>query len=169
MTAENAALEPIEQGWRELNALIDSLGPSGLMLKGADGWAVKDHLAHIAAWEASLIALLDGADMAKAMGVTNGEGGIDALNDAIWKRNRDRDAEDAVRYFHQTHDALVRKLSTLSDADLQVSYNHYQPRDPRPASDDRPVLEWVAGDTWEHYAEHIAWIGQLVRDRSASR
>ena len=38
-----------------------------------------------------------------------------------------------------------------------------------PRIDDRPAVDWVAGNTWEHYAEHIAWINQLVRDSSASR
>lgn len=169
MTDNNGALAQIDSGWRELNALIESLGPSGLVLTGADGWAVKDHLSHIAAWEASLIALLDGADMAEAMGVTSDEGGLDALNERIWARNRNRTPEQALAYFHSAHGALVRKLSTMSDADLQLTYNHYQAHDPRPASDDRPVIEWVAGDTWDHYAEHIQWIGQLIRDRSASR
>jgi len=167
--ARNAVLEPIDRGWQELNALIDSLGPSGLLLTGADGWAVKDHLSHIAAWEASLLALFDGTDRAAAMGVAETEGGTDALNEQIWNRNRDRTADDALEYFHSTHDALLKRLEAMTDAELQLSYNHYQPNDPRAPADDRPAVEWVAGNTWEHYAEHVAWIGQLVRDRSASR
>lgn len=167
--ARNAVLEPIDRGWQELNALIDSLGPSGLLLTGADGWAVKDHLSHIAAWEASLLALFDGTDRAAAMGVAETEGGTDALNEQIWNRNRDRTADDALEYFHSTHDALLKRLEAMTDAELHLSYNHYQPNDPRAPADDRPAVEWVAGNTWEHYAEHVAWIGQLVRDRSASR
>ena len=169
MSDKNSVMAPVDRGWRELNALIDSLGPSGLLLTGADGWAVKDHLAHIAAWEASLDALFDGSDRAAAMGVAESEGGTDALNDQIWKRNRDRTPDEALAYFRSTHEALVKRLATLSDADLALSYNHYQPNDPRDPADDRPAVEWVAGNTWEHYAEHIQWISQLVKDRSASR
>ena len=169
MTAGNSVLAPIDKGWRELNALVESLGPSGLLLTGADGWSVKDHLAHIAAWEASLLALFDGADMAAAMGVAQPEGGIDALNDEVWKRHRDLRPEQALAYLRSTHDALVARLAAMSDADLGLSYNHYQPNDPRDPADDRPAVEWVAGDTWEHYAEHIPWIQAIVRERSASR
>ena len=38
---------------------------------------------------------------------------------------------------------------------------------PRAASDDRPVLDWVAGNTYEHYAEHISWINQLIESSAA--
>ncbi len=69
MTTPNGVIEPIEAGWQELTALVESLGPAGLTLSGADGWAVKDHLVHIAAWEHSLLALLDGGDRRSAMGV----------------------------------------------------------------------------------------------------
>ena len=58
----NRVVAPIDKGWTELNGLVDSLGPNGLTITGSDGWAVKDHLIHIAAWEHSLLALLDGRD-----------------------------------------------------------------------------------------------------------
>jgi len=60
MTAPNSVLEPIEKSWTGLNHLVESLGPIGLTMIGPDGWAVKDHLVHVAAWEHSLLALLDG-------------------------------------------------------------------------------------------------------------
>jgi len=28
-------------------------------------------------------------------------------------------------------------------------------------------MEWVAGDTYEHYAEHIGWINQLMESSAA--
>jgi hypothetical protein len=56
MSASNGVMEPIEESWNQLNAAIEALGPEALNTTGPDGWAVKDHLAHLAAWEASLIA-----------------------------------------------------------------------------------------------------------------
>ncbi len=169
MTHANSVVEPIERSWTELNALIDSLGPSGLLITGPDGWAVKDHLVHIAAWEHSLIALFEGADRASAMGITRGVSDTDAINAMVWAMHRDKTPEEALTYFHQTHELLMKQLKTMSDDDLQLSYNHYQPNDPRDPKDDRPALDWVAGNTFEHYAEHISWIGQLVSDSSAAR
>jgi len=169
MSVANHVIAPIERGWDELNAMIDSLGPHGLTVTGTDGWAVKDHLVHIAAWELSLLGLLQGAERRSAMGVPGADEATDAINAAVWALHGGKTPEQALAFFRETHAALMLKLATLSDADLERPYNHYQPNDPRDASDNRPVVDWVAGNTWEHYAEHIGWINQLVKDSSASR
>ncbi len=169
MIEPNSVIQPIERSWHELNTLVESLGPTGLSIVGADGWAVKDHLIHIAAWEHSLIALLEGADRHSAMGVAPDVNETDAVNAAVWSMHRSKTPEQAVDYFRQTHALLVKRLSTLSDADLQLPYNHFQPQEPRDTDDNRPALDWVAGNTYDHYAEHIDWINQLVKDSSAAR
>ena len=169
MTEPNSVIAPIEKSWMELNSLVDSLGPSGLSMSGADGWAVKDHLIHIAAWEHSLIALLEGADRHRAMGVGPEVDETDAINAAVWGMHRNKTPEEALEYFRQTHALLLKLLRNISDDDLRLPYNHYQPHEPREAGDNRPALDWVAGNTYDHYAEHIDWINQLVKDSSAAR
>jgi Protein of unknown function (DUF1706) len=168
MSATNSVIDRVDRGWRELDALVDSLGPAGLSITGADGWAVKDHLIHIGAWEHSLIALLDGADIAKAMGAP-GQEETDVINAAVWALHRDKTPEQALAYFHDTHAQLMARLRRLTEDDLKLAYDHYQPNDPKgPPDGDRPVIEWVAGDTYDHYAEHIDWINQLI-DASTAR
>jgi hypothetical protein len=169
MTAANAEIEPIERGWQDLARLVDSLGPDDLELKGDGRWTVKDHLAHIAAWELSLLGLIEGEDMRTAMGVPGASHDLDALNEAIWLAHRHDSADDVLAFSRRSHEALMRRLGAMSDADLRRSYNHYQPNDPRDPGDDRPVVEWVAGDTYEHYAEHIRYIDQVLKESSASR
>jgi hypothetical protein len=165
----NRVVARIDKGWTDLNELVDSLGPSGLTITGSDGWAVKDHLIHIAAWEHSLLALLDGRDRLTAMGVPDAGEETDAINSAVWALHSKKTPEQALAYSRDTHALLMALLSGLSDADLQLPYNHYQPNDPRDPDDNRPVVNWVAGDTYEHYAEHIGWINQLVSDSKAAR
>lgn len=169
MTGSNSELPRIEASWDELVSLVDNLGPDGLVLTGQDGWAVKDHLAHIAAWEHSLRALVEKRDLAKAMGLREPTGDIDAINHALWELHSKLTPAESLVYFRDAHAQLMRALSELTDADLQLTYNHYQPDDPRDAADDRPVIEWVAGDTYEHYAEHAAWLNQLIKESSAAR
>jgi hypothetical protein len=169
VTQPNSVVEPIERSWTELNLLVDSLGPTGLTMSGADGWEVKDHLIHIAAWEHSLLALLEGADRHQAMGVGRDVDETDAINAAVWAMHRNKTPEQALDYFHQTHALLLKLLRTMSDDDLRLPYNHYQPNEPRDPGDNRPALDWVAGNTYEHYAEHIDWIHQLVKDSSTER
>jgi uncharacterized protein DUF1706 len=169
MSGPNAEIEPIESGWRELTALVDGIGQSGLEWKGTGQWAVKDHLVHIAAWELSLLGLLDGEDRRTAMGVPGAAEDTDSLNEAIWLAHREETADEALAFSRESHVKLMRRLGAMTDSDLRRSYNHYQPNDPRDPGDDRPVVEWVAGNTYEHYTEHIGYIDQIVRDSSATR
>jgi hypothetical protein len=169
LTQPNSVVEPIERSWKELNSLVDSLGPDALTLTGPDGWAVKDHLIHIAAWEQSLLALLEGGDRHQAMGVGRDVDETDAINAAVWAMHRNKTPQQALDYFHKTHALLLYQLHTMSDDDLRLPYNHYQPNEPRDANDNRPALDWVAGNTYDHYAEHIDWINQLVKNSSVAR
>jgi hypothetical protein len=169
MSYPNQEIEPIEKGWAELTALVGSLGSGELELKGGGQWAIKDHLAHIAAWEQSLLALLDGHDRKTAMGVPDAPDETDAVNEAVWLLHRHETPDEVVAFSQETHATLMRRLRSMSDADLRRSYNHYQPNDPRDPGDDRPVLEWVAGNTYDHYAEHIDWINQVLKASSAAR
>lgn len=166
----NGVVEPIEKSRRELDELVESLGSDGLTLTGGDGWAVKDHLVHIAAWEQSVIALFEGADRLTAMGVPEQHfGQTDAINAAVWSLHRDEPAQESLRYLRDTHAHLMALLNRLTDADLQLPYRHYQPRGESFEGDDRPAVDWVAGNTYEHYAEHVDWINQLVKDSRAAR
>ncbi|HET9780203.1 MAG TPA: ClbS/DfsB family four-helix bundle protein [Candidatus Dormibacteraeota bacterium] len=166
----NNVIDPIEKSWRQLDGLVESLGPNGLTLTGSDGWAVKDHLVHVAAWEQSVIALFESRDRLTAMGVPEQRfGETDAINAAVWSRHRHEPVQESLRYFHDTHEHLMTILNGLTDADLQRPYRHYQPQGESFEGDNRPALDWVAGNTYEHYAEHIDWINQLVRDSSAAR
>ena len=163
----NAEMSRIEAGWKQLGELVKQVADAAdLNRAGADGWTVKDHLAHIAAWEHSLLALIQGRDRESAMGLTEVPEGIDNVNEAIRKLHETDTTREALAYFRDTHAHLIGALGELSDADLQRPYSHYQSNDP---DEMRPVVGWVAGNTYEHYAEHTAWINQLIRESSAAR
>lgn len=163
----NAEVRRIEIGWSELAEVVNQVQDAGGLTKvGADGWTVKDHLAHVGAWERSLLALLEGEDRAAAMGVFETPEGTDAINEKIRKLHLMDSPEEALAYFRDSHTQMVAALGKLSDLDLQKPYSHFQPSDP---DEKRPVAAWVAGNTYEHYAEHVAWINQLIIESSASR
>ena len=163
----NAEVEPIETSWAELADLVDQISAaSGLSTVGPDGWTVKDHVAHVGAWERSLLALIEGENRAAAMGVSETVEGTDAINEEIRKLHAKDTPEEALAYFRDSHAQMVAALEKLSDADLQKPYSAFQPSDP---DEKRPAIGWVAGNTYEHYAEHITWINQLIRESSASR
>jgi hypothetical protein len=169
VSGSNSEAARVEESWNQLASLVDTLGPAGLTLTGADGWAVKDHLAHIAAWEQSLLALVEKRDRAEAMGLREPTGDTDAINRSLWELHRAMTPEEALAYFRETHARLMAALERMTDADLMLPYNDYQPDAPRDTADNRPVGEWIAGNTYEHYDEHVAWMNQLIRESSAAR
>ena len=98
--AKEELLEHYRKMRAEMDDALEGLSDEDLSDPSLDGWAVKDHLAHIAAWEASLIGLLEGADRATAMGLAaNGDEETDELNDEIWHLHRDKSPQEALAYF----------------------------------------------------------------------
>src|SRR3712207_1268531 len=96
ITVDNLLAE-IDAAWAEIADLVDGTTPEALSHPGADGRAAKDILIHLAAWEGSLLALLDGASRAWAIGIDPASyAGMseDDVNAVIFERNRDRPAAD---------------------------------------------------------------------------
>ena len=167
MTAGAALIVRIDAVWAELAQLVDNLGPGGLTVTGPDDWAVKDHLSHVAAWEKWLIALLERRDRKVAMGLPAGfKGTVDEINAEVWARQKGRTGGQALAEFRDTHAQLMSVLGRMSDAELQLSYRHYEPDAPEDPETAQPVTVWVAGNTYEHYAEHAGWIRSLTAEGS---
>jgi hypothetical protein len=167
MTGGAALIARIDVSWAELAELVDSLGPGGLTVTGPDGWAVKDHLSHVAAWEKWLIALLERSDRKVAMGLPSGfKGTVDEINAEVFAHCKGANGTQALDDFGETHAQLMAVLGRLSDAELELPYRHYESgaaEDPETA---QPVTVWVAGNTYEHYAEHVGWIKSLTAEGS---
>lgn len=132
----------------------------------ASGWSVKDYLAHLATWERGMVALLKKKDRFQAMGIDQTKIDIsdhDAVNDFLYGLNKERPLSNILTSFRQTHQDLLTILTPLTDADLQKSYRHYQPH----AEEDyfnKPVMGWLAGNTYHHYVEHLGEIGRLLKE-----
>ncbi|MGH7903684.1 MAG: DinB family protein [Candidatus Dormibacteraceae bacterium] len=164
--------ERIERGWAELDRMLDGLSDEQLAAPGRDGWAIKDHVAHLAAWERSTVALLEGRDRQAAMGLAGGrehergseiEHEVEELNERLFALHRDLGPAGARALLSATHDELRAALAQLDDADLQAPYARFQPGD---ADEVRPVVGWIAGNTYEHVEEHQPWITEIMGRRS---
>jgi hypothetical protein len=166
MTEKDKLTERIESSYNELMSLAKSLGDEGLGVTGSDGWAVKDHLIHLGSWERSLLGLLEGLDRVAAMGVPGVEHETEAINRAVWVLHRNKSPQEAIAFFAGTHAQLMSALEKFSYDDLQLPYSHYQSETKGVEGVDRPVIAWVAGNTYEHYEEHIPWITSLTAERS---
>lgn len=132
-----------------------------------DDWSIKDHLAHLAAWRRSLIALLEGGDRDAAIGLDQRAAGetvntsdIDDLNAFLYRRNHNRALAEVLADFRQAQERVLAILGQMSDADLEKPYSRYQPQ--AAASNDQPVVGWIIGNTYGHDEEHLATIQTLA-------
>lgn len=160
-------LERIGRAWAGLEQTIGEADQAHLTALGPPaGWSIKDHLAHLATWELSLIALLRGDSRAVAMGLDEAfhrSADLDTLNATIYERNKDRPLPDVLATLRQSHERLLAVLRGLDDDDLFKPYSHYQPHDPPYNAE--PVIRWVVGNTYEHYRLHHARIRALLDRR----
>jgi len=158
-------LERIQRARAALEQAVSRFSDAQLVAPGpSEGWSVKDHLAHLSAWEQGLAALLQGRPRYAAMHLDEGtylSSDADGLNAIICRLNRDRTLAEVLAAFRQAHQDVLAALTRLTDDDLFKTYSHYQPDEPGEDSGE-PILRWIAGNTYEHYAEHQAWIQELV-------
>jgi len=154
-----------------LEQTVSRVDEKGLTSPGPDGWSVKDHLAHVAVWEESLLALLEGRDRVVAVGLVSATTesdtrDVDAENADLQRLHRDRPLADVLATFRETHARVLTALERLNDADLYRPYSHYQPKSL--PYNPRPVLGWIVGNTWDHYDEHATGIEKLVGPKGSS-
>lgn len=159
-------LARIESSWAALESVIGGADPVKLTeSRDAEGWSVTDHLSHIAAWERSMLYLLQGRPRHEGLGVDKQlylDGGFDEINAAIHDQTKDRSLDDALADLRWTHEQLLSQLDRLSDADLRQTYSHFLPDEPGQETGE-PILLRLAGNTYEHYDEHRGWIEALVQ------
>ena len=154
------AVERTRAARAELEAIISSLPEEQLTKPGPEGWSIKDHLAHLETWSRSLHDLLDGKPRFPRFGLSSPEemhtAGFDTINDGLFQKNKDRSLDDVLAGFRESHQGTIDRLLAMSDADLSRPYTSYLAED-RPDGNEA-IVNWIAGDAWEHDAEHRGWI-----------
>ena len=156
-------MDRMAAGYEALEQTVVALDGLQLEHAGPEGWAVKDHLFHLAAWERGIAWLLSGRPRTEVMEITPEEWynlTMDQVNDLVYQRNRERTAAEALAAFREAHQAMLDALAPLGDADLQRPYADYGEGGGRSA--DQPIIGWIIGDTYDHYEEHLAYIQAVL-------
>lgn len=166
VTTKAELLADIEQAWTALNEALDRLtqveqtGP-----KDAQGWTVKDHLFHLAAWERSVIFMLQGKPRHAGLGVEEDlylSKDYDRINAEIFRQHREEALDETVTLLNGTHQQMLDLLQGLTDEDLHRPYRYYLPDEPG-EGDGPPALNLIYADTTDHFAEHLEWITSIVK------
>ncbi len=161
----------IEAAREDLDAILTEYPEEELVRPGPEGWSAKDHLAHVAAWERGVAALLRGEDRAAAMGVPQDlwdAGDEDAINAVLQRRDAARPLAEVVAAYRAAHQELMAEIGRLSWDDLHRGYATYRAGwNPDSAPGD-PVGYTVAGNTFGHYPDHARWIRELIHANRAT-
>ena len=117
-----------------------------------DAWSLKDIMAHLTRWEAELVKLL----WQVKQGITPttvhfSEESVDDINARWYKESRSRSLEIVLHDFHGVRSQTIRRVEALTEAALT---------DPStfPWLKGEPLWMWIAGDSFEHEAEHLVQI-----------
>lgn len=155
----------LDASWSQLEQRIGEFDERQLTGPAdAADWTAKDHLAHLAAWERSMVYLLQGQPRHEGLGVEEAiylEGDDDAINAVIQSATRDLPLADVLAVLRSTHEQLRSLVAALSDEDLQKPYSHFLPDEPGEDSGD-PILGRVSGNGDRHFAEHLGYIEVIV-------
>jgi hypothetical protein len=128
-------------------ALLAEVGERRMTLPELPGgWSVKDVIAHISWYESEMVELL----RIKALhGSELWDLPTDERNIPIYEMNRTRSLEQVSNESDQVHAQLVALIESLGDMDL-TDASRYADMPP-----DWTPLEVLAGNTYEHYDDHI--------------
>lgn len=160
-------LGKMQEGWDKFQAYLKTLTPEQMTQPtDAVGWTVKDHLAHLAAWEDGIAALLRKQSRRERMGLdeaTWASEGFDEQNAAVREQHKNKSLDEVMRFFAEAHQRLVEAVQSLTDDDLKRSYDYYAQKPAMDESPDRMVIWSIVGNSYGHYEEHQPWIDAIAK------
>ena len=157
-TTKQDLIRRIHSSYAALDAAVGRLSEAQLAQPIDGTWSAKDMLAHLAAWEQILLHFHIGKQpfeqVARLGSITYASLPIDDLNEALYQRDRAVGPAEARAGFRALHQQTLAALERIGEAELLRDYT--PPGRGRDAT--YPLINWVVGDTYEHYDEHRATI-----------
>lgn len=114
----------------------------------ANGWSIRDIIAHIGFWERRMVTLYDILSAGSVPQDSIGEETLDQLNARVYEENQLLPVGIVQMNEAEAYRALLAIAETAPEADLF---------DPQrfPWTEGEPFYHWIAVNTYEHYADHL--------------
>jgi hypothetical protein len=158
-TSKAELRERISRSYAALEHTIEQLSDEQLTAPIDGSWSAKDLLAHIAAWEQVTIHFHVGdrsfEEVTRLTSVPYATTSVDQINEAFYQRDRDLPLAQVLQSFRSSHQELLAMLDRMSESDL------FRPYTPAGRSGGQ-LIEWIIGDSYEHYDEHRATMERLL-------
>jgi uncharacterized protein (TIGR03083 family) len=157
-TNKTELIDRIRAGRARLERLLAPLDDAALEKPAADGWAIKDHLAHLTAWSQRAAAGIEGRPPYEGLGLDKSAEGLseEQLNARLQARSHGRPAAELVSEFRQANDRILKLITDLPESKLFG-----------PQADER-LLGNIIGNTYEHDTEHQGWIEERLRAQATA-
>jgi hypothetical protein len=157
-TDKASILNEMRTNYEALEEILSPLDLTQMTTEGViPGWSIKDMLAHIASWHHRLLTWLDTA-IRNVEPVISGPDSVeemDALNAQFYQENKSRPLDEVLTDFRTTHLQIREIIQTMREEDL-ISPQRF------PWTQGRPLWQLIAGDTYEHYQEHLKQIQEWL-------
>jgi len=153
----------IDAAWQELQAFLAVVTADQAAKRDPAGWSVADHVAHLAVWEDSVTILFQGGRRHEGLGLEEpvyAAGDYDLMNERIRARTEGATLQEAMRSLQGSHARLMAALAGLGEADLEAKVCEFFPQAPR--KDGRSLARIVWDISGGHFADHLAWMRELV-------
>lgn len=157
---QSELLAQIEAEWTALMETVARLNPEQVVTPLEGGWSPKDNLAHLTEWLKALLGYhIEHRSSEEVLGIPQEMAenfDFQRVNTYLAERSRDRSIEDVLGELKTKYAEVLAKLESMPFEKL------LQPRFP----DDPgkvPLLEFVLGNTSEHFAEHRENIEKALR------
>ncbi len=148
-------VERIRQGRQTLEAALAGLTPEQIQAIGPEGWSIKDHLAHIAAWQRFLLGFMQGKLPYETLEMEQDQFsglGLDEINAVLYERGRQKPVEAALADFQATYVEVLQALEELPEEGLQWPYRAVD------VGEQGALIEGIISNTYDHDLEHLGWI-----------
>jgi hypothetical protein len=158
-TTKADLLNRIESAWNELMETLIALDEAAKTRENpASGWAIRDHLLHLAAWERGVAYILTGRPRPEGMGISEAQWvdlTMDQINTVLFEAGRAQSGAEAMANLRMAHDEMLAALAGLSDGDLRRDIAEF---DGSESPTNWPISALIAGNTYDHYEEHLGYI-----------
>ena len=150
----SSALQQKRAAWEALLAQLDE---QRMLQSGIEGtWSVKDLIAHISWYEREMVPVIR---LRVFTGSEWWELPVDARNEMIYQQSRQRPLQEIVEEGQRSYTELLEAVQSLNDEDLN---NPHRFRD---MPEDWVPWQIFAGNSFEHYQEHLPTLHKWVTDR----
>lgn len=151
-------LEKMRTNYAVLEEILGPLDDTQMTTEGIiANWSIKDILAHIAAWHHRLLAWLQAAVLHEEPTISGPDSveEMDALNAQFYFENKSRPLDEVLTDFRTTYQQITNIVEAMPQDDLTNP-------DRFAWAKGEPLWKAIAGDTYEHYQEHIKQIEEWL-------